>query len=292
MTGPKTNERPGTRAKVSHVGSSAYKAREVLNEIRGKSYAQAAEILAFSERGIAREILKVLDSAVANAEHNDGQQAEELFVSACYADEGPTMKRWRPRARGRATRIRKRTCHITVIVSRYDDVTLDALREREAATGRAGSSVAAEARRARVAQSKAREEADHDHDHDHDHDDDEPTIEEQASEIVAATEAALEDGYDPETADSDDDTIVDADDATPFGPLSHAPLEDVHEAPEGYPIKGNADSMKYHQPEGRWFEQTVAEVWFATAAAAEEAGFVEAGKSAPADAGDENAEED
>ncbi len=281
MTAAKTNERPGTRAKASHVRSSAYKAREVLNEIRGKSYAEAAEILAFSERGIARDILKVLDSAAANAEHNDGQLAEELFVSACYADEGPTLKRWRPRARGRATRIRKRTCHITVIVSRYDDVTLDALREREAASGRAGSSVAAEARRARVAQSKAREEAAHDHDHDHE--DEEATIEEQASEIVEATAASMlaaDEDYDGEKADSDQDSIVDAEDATPFGPLSHAPLEDVHEAPDGYPIKGNADSMKYHQPEGRWFEQTVAEVWFATAEAAEEAGFTEAGTKA------------
>ncbi len=121
MAGTKTNERPGTRAKASYVRSSAYKAREVLDLIRGKSYAEAAEILQFSERGISEDILKVLDSAVANAEHNDNQVAEELYVSACYADEGPTLKRWRPRARGRATRIRKRTCHITVIVSRYDD---------------------------------------------------------------------------------------------------------------------------------------------------------------------------
>ena len=115
------------------------------------------------------------------------------------------------------------------------------------------------------------------------------------AEILAATDEAVagsdDDGYDAETADSDDDDIVDADDATPFGPLSHAPLEDVHEMPEGYPIKGNADSMKYHRPDGRWYEQTVAEVWFATAEAAEEAGFVEAGKSAKTEdsgeAGDE-----
>ena len=116
MAGIKTNERPGTRAKASYVRSSAYKAREVLDLIRGKSYAEAAEILQFSERGIADDILKVLDSAVANAEHNDSQLAEELFVSACYADEGPTLKRWRPRAMGRATRINKRTCHIHVIL--------------------------------------------------------------------------------------------------------------------------------------------------------------------------------
>ncbi len=299
MTGAKTNERPGTRARASYVRTSAYKAREVLDLIRGKSYGEAAEILAFSERGVSEEIGKVLDSAVANAEHNDDQLAEELYVSACFADEGPTLKRWRPRARGRATRIRKRTCHITVIVSRYDEDTLERMREREAAGGRAQSSQAAEARRQRVAQSRARDEAEHDHDHDHDEvDEPELTAEEQAAEIVAATEAALaedesgsaaevsgeDNDYDAEKADSDQDEIVDADDATPFGPLSHAPLDDPQEMPEGYPVKGNADSMKYHQPGGRWYDQTVAEVWFATAEAAEDAGFSEAGSSASADA--------
>ena len=281
MAGTKTNERPGTRAKATYVRSSAYKAREVLDLIRGKSYAEAAEILQFSERGISEDILKVLDSAVANAEHNDNQVAEELYVSACYADEGPTLKRWRPRARGRATRIRKRTCHITVIVSRYDDEALERLREREAASGRSGSSQAAEARRARVAQSKARQaEAD-----DVEADDDETSVEAQANQIVAATAAEME------TADTagSDDVAVDSKDVgnTDFGPLSHAPLEDPQEMPEGYPIKGNADSMKYHQPDGRWYEQTVAEVWFATPEAAEEAGFTEAGTSSSSeDAGD------
>ena len=77
MAGTKTNERPGTRAKASYVRSSAYKAREILNLIRGKSVAEAAEILQFSERGISEDILKVLDSAVANAEHNDNQIADE-----------------------------------------------------------------------------------------------------------------------------------------------------------------------------------------------------------------------
>lgn len=294
MTGTKTNERPGTRAKVSHVRASAYKAREILDLIRGKSYAEASEILAFSERGISADIAKVLDSAVANAEHNDGQLAEELFVSACYADEGPTLKRWRPRARGRATRIRKRTCHITVIVSRYSDEKLEQLRDKEASAGRSTTTNAAEARRRRVEQSREREEAreaehDHDHDHDdHDHDDHdhEASTEEKAAEVVAATEAAMsspagDDDYDAETADSDDDQ-------SPFGPLSHAPLDDPNEAPDGYPIKGNADSMKYHQADGRWFEQTVAEVWFATTDAAEAAGFTEAGagNADPADAGE------
>jgi ribosomal protein L22 len=121
MMGPgrtKTNERPGTRAQVRYVRVSAYKAREVLDLIRGKHVDEADEILEFTERDAAIVIRKVLASAVANAEHNDEQDPDELYVSACYADEGPTLKRWRPRARGRATRIRKRTCHITIIVSR------------------------------------------------------------------------------------------------------------------------------------------------------------------------------
>ncbi len=190
MTGLKTNERPGTRAIVRYVRVSPSKVRAVLDLVRGESYGRASEILAFSERAVSDVIGKCLDSAAANAENNDGIPAEELYVSACYADEGPTLKRWRPRARGRATRINKRTSHITVIVSRYDEATLEDLREREAAKGRAGSSVhAAEARRQRVersravAEAEAAEEADHDHEgHDHDHGD----------QVVAAVEAAIE----------------------------------------------------------------------------------------------------
>ena len=160
MVGTKTNERPGTRAVARHIRVSASKAREVLDLIRGKSYGSAAEILEFSERAVSTVVAKCLDSAVANAEHNDGIAAEELYVTACYADVGPTLKRWRPRARGRATRILKRTCHITIIVDRYTDSELDAIRERAAARGRAGSSVqAAEARRRRVERSRAAEEA-------------------------------------------------------------------------------------------------------------------------------------
>lgn len=153
MTGAKTNERPGTRARAGYVRSSPYKVRAVLDQIRGKSYVEALEILAFSERDAAVPIRKVVDSAAANAEHNDGLDAEELYVSACYADEGPTLKRWRPRARGRATQILKRSCHITVILSRYDEEALEDLRARAAASpGRAASD--AEARRRRVARSR------------------------------------------------------------------------------------------------------------------------------------------
>jgi large subunit ribosomal protein L22 len=151
--GVKTNERPGTRAEVRYARMSAYKAREVLDLIRGKDVRRADEILQFTERDAALVIRKCLASAVANAEHNDQQAADDLYVSACFADEGPTLKRWRPRARGRATRIRKRTCHITVIVSRLPDEEL--ARRRAADTGRGrGRRGGLEERRRRVARSR------------------------------------------------------------------------------------------------------------------------------------------
>jgi large subunit ribosomal protein L22 len=127
MTGPKTNERPGTKAIHRHARVAPNKVREVLDLVRNKPVAEAMDILRFSERDPAMLVAKVLQSAVANAEHNDQLDPEELFVSACFADEGTTIKRWRPRARGRATRIRKRTSHITVIVSRLPQVQLDRL---------------------------------------------------------------------------------------------------------------------------------------------------------------------
>ena len=154
MTGTKTNERPGVRAQHRHARMSASKARLVLDLIRGKSVAEARTILQFSERDAATTIAKVLDSAVANAANNNDIPPEELFVSACFADEGPTMKRWRPRARGRATRIRKRTCHITVIVGRYDSAELAAIRDRLASKGRTTTD-AASSRARRVARSRS-----------------------------------------------------------------------------------------------------------------------------------------
>jgi large subunit ribosomal protein L22 len=159
--GTKTNERPGTRAQVRYSRMSATKAREVLDLVRGKHVAEADAILRFSERDSAIVVRKCLASAVANAEANDEQDPEALYVSACYADEGPTLKRWRPRARGRATRIRKRTCHITVIVSRMDADALRRWQEQQARTtpaaaGRARRRGGATAdRRARVAKSRA-----------------------------------------------------------------------------------------------------------------------------------------
>jgi large subunit ribosomal protein L22 len=135
VSGVKTNEREGTRAVLRHSRMSAYKVRQVLNLIREQDVVLAAEILANGDREAAAVVGKVLASAVANAVHNDGLDGEELFVSACYADEGSTLKRWRPRARGRATRIRKRTCHITVIVSRMPDERIARRRAKQSAAG-------------------------------------------------------------------------------------------------------------------------------------------------------------
>ncbi|ACV23351.1 50S ribosomal protein L22 [Slackia heliotrinireducens] len=105
------------KATAKYVRVSPRKARIVLDQIRGKDVARAREILMFSERAISETILKVLDSAVANATNNHDMSANNLVVKTTYADEGPTMKRFTPRAKGSASRIRKRTSHITVIVA-------------------------------------------------------------------------------------------------------------------------------------------------------------------------------
>ena len=147
MTGPKTNERPGTKAVLKSFHMSPTKARVVLDLIRGEEVAYAADILRSTEREAAGVILKVLQSAVANAVHNDHQDANELYVAAAFADEGTTMKRWRPRARGRATRIRKRTCHITVIVAKLDDDRLERRRAVVAAQGQRRAARVSESRR-------------------------------------------------------------------------------------------------------------------------------------------------
>jgi large subunit ribosomal protein L22 len=149
VPGVKTNEREGTRAVLRHSRMSAYKARQVLDQIRGLDADRAAETLALGDREAAEVIGKVLASAVANAVHNDGLEADELFVSACYADEGATLKRWRPRARGRATRIRKRTCHVTIIVSRLPDERIARRRAKQTVAGTQRSRRVAGSRRNR-----------------------------------------------------------------------------------------------------------------------------------------------
>ncbi|HJR92759.1 MAG TPA: 50S ribosomal protein L22 [Acidimicrobiia bacterium] len=105
------------RAQARFIRQSPYKVRRVLDLIRGLPVEEAERVLEFTSRAAAEPIRKVLRSAVANAEHNHALDADELFVAEAFADEGPTLRRFRPRARGRATRIRKRTSHITVAVA-------------------------------------------------------------------------------------------------------------------------------------------------------------------------------
>lgn len=269
MTGPKLNEksfvageRVGTKASAKYIHASASKMRQVLDLIRGLPVREADEVLQFTDRGAAVVVRKVLASAVANAIHNDEQDADELFVLACYADEGPTLKRFTPRARGRAGRIKKRTSHVTVVVARLDDARLEVVQARMARRSAAGRRRGAAAggttasRRERVERSRQR-----------------------AAGLKAGETAA------DETSEA---SAVEAA-AAPYAG-SALPLEDGS-APEGFEIKGNADSMLYHVPGGRWYEQTIAEVWFDTVESAEAAGFSAPGSNKADDDAAESGEE-
>jgi ribosomal protein L22 len=108
---------PVVRAQARYVRSSARKARLVCDHIRGRSVQDARAILAHTPRAVARDWSKLLESAIANAENNHELVGEDLYIKAVHADEGPTIKRYRPRAMGRATRIRKRTSHLTILLT-------------------------------------------------------------------------------------------------------------------------------------------------------------------------------
>ena len=263
MTGPKLNEksyvageRSGTKSTAKYVRSSASKARAVLDLIRGLDVVAADEVLQFTDRHIAHDVRKVLASAVANAVNNDSQDAEELVVIACFADEGPTLRRFRPRARGRASRINKRTCHITVIVARMSDDRLSivqARRERQGGSGASGRpQSSASSRRARVERSR-QEAAD------------------EESNIDEVNDSS-------ETAAENDDTLESGEVVTGGWAGSAEPLNDG-EMPGGYEIKGNAQSMLFHEPGSRYYEATKAEVWFDSVESAEAAGFSKPGAS-------------
>lgn len=114
-------EAPLVKASARYVRISARKARVVADQIRGKSYEEAEALLTFSPRGASVPILKLLRSAGANAENNDDLDVEDLRVERISVDEGPTMRRYRPRARGRATRIEKRSCHISIALTPIPD---------------------------------------------------------------------------------------------------------------------------------------------------------------------------
>jgi large subunit ribosomal protein L22 len=227
MTATKTNERPGTRAVHRYCGLSASKARQVLDLIRGADVQRAAEILTGTEREAAEVIGKVLASAVANAAHNDQQNPEELYVSACYADEGTTMKRWRPRARGRATRIRKRTCHITIIVSRLPDAQLELRRRRmEAVSANRSRRVDASRRRADLSGRLTRRRA--------------AQAEKAAAEEAATEEADTAEAEDVETGETvaaetaaDATATADAEAAVEDSAVEDSATEDADDAVAG-----------------------------------------------------------
>ncbi len=308
MRGPKLNEgatvatmtrgeRHGTKATAKYVRSSAYKARVVLDLIRGLDVRRADEVLQFTERGIARDIRKVLASAVANATDLDNAayigDADELFVLACFADEGPTLRRFRPRARGRATRIRKRTCHITVVVARMSEERLEIMRARAEGV----SASASASRRARVERSRQRAEAARAEAEGADVDE-EITDEADESADEATTDAAIEDAgeeatedvadepeaetAEPETTEPDADAEADESPAGEFAAGEWAGSvvpDDDGNGPETHPIKGNVDSMLYHTPDSRYYKVTKAEVWFDTEESAEAAGFSKPGST-------------
>jgi ribosomal protein L22 len=115
--GDRIGERVLVRAQAKYVRTSARKARLVCDHIRGKSVQEARAILAHTPRAVARDWSKLLESAVANAEHNHELLGDDLRIASVTADEGPTLKRFRPRAMGRATRIRKRTSHLTILLT-------------------------------------------------------------------------------------------------------------------------------------------------------------------------------
>jgi large subunit ribosomal protein L22 len=260
MTGPKLNEksykageRSGTKAQAKYVRTSASKVRAVLDLVRGLDVNSADQVLQLTERHTAIPVRKLLASAVANAVNNDNQDADELYVVACFADEGPTLRRFKPRARGRASRINKRTCHITLIVARMSDARIAIIAARaERASSGGGRPASATSRRDRVQRSRAK--------------DDDASTDDTSTNDTSTEESG---------ADDTSSTGGAAEAAEWAG--SVLPLDDVQEMPEGYPIKGNAQSKLYHEPDTRYYKATKAEVWFDTIESAEAAGFAKPG---------------
>lgn len=254
MTGPKLNEksyvageRSGTKATAKYVRTSASKIRAVLDLVRGLDVKSADQVLQLTDRHTAIPVRKLLASAVANAVNNDNQDADELYIIACFADEGPTLKRFKPRARGRASRILKRTCHVTIIVARMSDERIAIIQARAERQGAGSGRPAATSRRDRVARSRAKDDSGEES-AEHTVDD---VVEETSSDAVSA---AIWEG----SVDATDDG----------------------EAPDGYEIKGNAQSMLFHTPDSRYYKATKAEVWFDTEESAVAAGFSKPGATA------------
>lgn len=154
-----TSEFPSATAVAKYVGISASKARRVINLVRGKSVEEALDILRWAPQSASDPVAKVIASAAANAQNNNGLDPRTLVVATVYADEGPTAKRIRPRAQGRAYRIRKRTSHITVIVESRpprDDRAGASARSRRAQGSKAAASGTAPAKKAPATKAAAK----------------------------------------------------------------------------------------------------------------------------------------
>lgn len=215
----RTNERPGTRAILRNLRTSAYKVREVLDLIRGQDVRRALEILQFCDRGPAEPVAKLLNSAIANAVENDGQDRDELFVSACFADEGVTMKRFKPRARGRAGRIRKRSSHVTIIVDRLPEDRLERLRaERIEEQGSRRRRVAG-SRAARVAGARKASEGDKQTEATQEADTAQDQVIEDKEEATASSVEEQSTSRPPDTESTDtDSSAAEASDEAPSKP--------------------------------------------------------------------------
>jgi large subunit ribosomal protein L22 len=201
-------ETPSARATVRYLPVSPYKIRQVLDLVRGLPVDDAIRVLQLCQKDAADNVLKLLDSAVANAEHNRQLPADELYLARIWCDEGPTRKSGQARARGRYFRVRKRSSHLTIILARYDQDELDARRRRDEVSGR-GAATAQRRRLERVRRSRQREQAPaHDHDHDHDEPDaerDEPIVEEVVTDAAVDETAVNETGVDDSaTANADE----------------------------------------------------------------------------------------
>jgi large subunit ribosomal protein L22 len=213
------DEIEGAKAVHRFARLSATKARAVLDLIRDHDVDDARDILRFTERGAAAVVAKVLDSAVANAGANHHLDPDALYVAECWADEGPTLKRYRPRARGRATRINKRSCHITIVVAQMDEEELAARAQaRERTAGRSDRAARVAASRRAAARQPEDEELPADEDEvveDELAADEEPVVEDEPmvdeEELVAdeAVEDELADEVEDEVVDEVEDEVVD-----------------------------------------------------------------------------------
>ena len=227
------------RATVRHLGVSPYKVRPVLDLVRGMAAEDAERVLQLQPRTAAGHVLKLLESAIANAEHNQQIPIDELFVRRCFCDEGPTRKWGQARARGRYFRVRKRSSHVTIILARFSDDELRARRGRDEGTSAASASGRLARRRAdrvRASRAAARgetvEEHDHDHeghdhdDHEHEHEATETVVDELLADYGAEAEADTEVEAESDAAEVDASAEDDTEDA------EAADDEDENEATE------------------------------------------------------------